>query len=124
MENRNNFYTLEEKLELYMAALDYLRFRACMDAFEGFCRAVDVVIDRFRDKYPSNLIYRFDDSECMTSSPFPELLVFKPKRLVYHNGESGGLFWFPLNEKGLNTRIEILELIIKNLQDGKAIEQA
>lgn len=121
MENRNNFYTLEEKLELYIAALDYLRLNAFGENYKGLCAAIDVAINKFKYKYSSRSVCMFSDNHPMWRSPLPELLVFMPKSLVFSTGEPGGLFWFPLDEEGNNRRVEILELIIKNLQDGRVL---
>jgi len=121
MDNRNNFYTLEEKLELYIGALDYLRLKALEERYEGFCRVMEVIVATYYAKHPSRIVAFFYGNHLMPRSPFPELLAFKPHELVFSSGEPDGLFWFPLNEEGNNKRVEILKLIIKNLQDGRAL---
>jgi hypothetical protein len=115
MGNKNNFYTLEEKLELYIGALDFLR--GLDESYVGLCRAMKVAVERFTVKYALIHAMQFYDNHLMIYSPFPELLVFKPVSLVFSNGVPNGPFWFPLDEEGQNKRVEILELIIKNLKN-------
>lgn len=124
MGNKNNYYTLEEKLELYTKALEFLKWKGIAESYVGLCRAMEVAVKRFVVKHPLINEMYFYDHHLMIYSPFPELLVFKPVKLVFSDGAPNGLFWYPLDEDGQNRRVEILELIIKNLQDGRLGKEA
>ena len=63
-----------------------------------------------------NSFLLFDQNISLEVSPFPEVLKWKPKSLVYSNGNPNGSFWFPLDKRGAYKRIEILTQAIKELE--------
>jgi len=97
-EKTKNPKTLRKRI--YKRALDNIKNkRSC-----GFCSAIVFSIDNQNSFYPER-----DKFVLMSiNNVYEELLKYKPKRPY-------NCYWFPIDEKGKNKRIKILEEIISNM---------
>jgi hypothetical protein len=112
-------YTIEDKILVYKKLLKRFLADQKIGDYFGLCYYM-IKVQSDRRGMESVKINR-KDFHCYHSldeSPFPELLLFKPNKLVNSEGKPGGVYWYALDLEGSNERLKILENILKQLSSN------
>jgi hypothetical protein len=97
--------TPKMRLQIYKAALEYYKINNKL----GFCNAIFSVI-----KNVNQTSFKFDPYALhnkTTLQDYPELLRYKPD--IFSNKG----YWFNIFYEGIEQRIKILEIIIKDMEN-------
>jgi hypothetical protein len=115
-------YSREQKLAIYQLVRKMMAEELRSERFyQGLCyhmqNAIIVLhcheVENLKDLFH----YRgaFDQDQDMESTAFPELMHYKPTRLVYSDGDPDGRYWWNTYQEGIKIRLAILDKIIINI---------
>ena len=95
------------RLEIYKAVLEYfIKFRP----FNGICNIITIIV--LGDVKNASAIDDTNNTNFETyydlQKNFPELAKYEPKTY--------SMFWFPLNDRGTQQRIDVLKQIVADLE--------